>query len=56
MRVNGAAVPATLTTWTGPTSAEPVPLAFEQAIAADEPLRTGAYTKTLVFTLSTTTP
>ena len=56
VRVNGAAVPAALKTWTGPTTGEPVALSFEQAIATDEPLRTGAYTKTLVFTLSTATP
>ena len=31
-------------------------ISFEQDIAANEPLRTGAYTKTLTFTLSTTTP
>jgi len=42
--------------WTGPvTNAEPV-LAFSQPIAANEPLRTGAYSKTLTFTLSTTNP
>jgi len=33
-----------------------VTISFEQDIAANEPLRTGAYTKTLTFTLSTTTP
>ena len=31
-------------------------ITFTQAIAADEPLRTGAYSRTLVFTLSTTNP
>ena len=29
---------------------------FSQSIGASETLRTGAYTKTLTFTLSTTTP
>ena len=29
---------------------------FKQSIAANEPLRTGTYSKTLTFTLSTTTP
>ena len=29
---------------------------FEQAIGASDPLRTGSYSKTLTFTLSTTTP
>jgi hypothetical protein len=33
-----------------------VPITFKQSIAANEPLRTGAYSKTLTFTLSTTTP
>ena len=31
-------------------------ITFTQAIGADEPLRTGTYARTLVFTLSTTTP
>jgi hypothetical protein len=29
---------------------------FEQPIAANDPLRTGTYAKTVTFTLSTTTP
>ena len=29
---------------------------FKQSIAATDALRTGAYSKTLTFTLSTTTP
>ena len=32
------------------------PVTFKQSIAANEPLRTGTYSKTLTFTLSTTTP
>jgi hypothetical protein len=43
-------------TWTGPTSNEPVTINFKQDIAATDPLRTGSYSKTLTFTLSTTTP
>ena len=43
-------------TWAAPTSNEVVPVTFKQAIAANEPLRTGTYSKTLTFTLSTTTP
>jgi hypothetical protein len=42
--------------WTGPVSNETVPVAFKQAIGANEPLRTGRYSKTLTFTLSTTNP
>jgi hypothetical protein len=33
-----------------------VSLDFEQAIGATDPLRTGTYSKTLMFTLSTTAP
>jgi hypothetical protein len=29
---------------------------FKQSIAANKPLRTGSYAKTLTFTLSTTEP
>src|SRR3954454_1342471 len=43
-------------TWTGPVSNGVSQLTFRQAITATEPLRTGSYTKTLTFTLSTTSP
>jgi hypothetical protein len=43
-------------TWTGPVSNDVVTVTFSQAIGATEPLRTGAYAKTLTYTLSTTTP
>ena len=46
----------TIKTWSAPTSNESVPVTFKQSIAANEPLRTGTYSKTLTFTLSTTTP
>ena len=42
--------------WTAPVSNESVTITFKQPIAANDALRTGAYTKTLTFTLSTTTP
>jgi hypothetical protein len=42
--------------WTGPTANEPVTIGFKQHIGATDALRTGAYSKTLTFTLSTTTP
>ncbi|MDA0181346.1 family 78 glycoside hydrolase catalytic domain [Solirubrobacter phytolaccae] len=42
--------------WTAPISNDPVTIAFKQHIAANEPLRTGTYSRTLTFTLSTTTP
>jgi hypothetical protein len=42
--------------YAGPISNDTVTLGFKQSIGADEPLRTGAYGKTLTYTLSTTTP
>ncbi len=43
-------------TWTAPTSNEKVPVTFKQLIGANDALRTGSYSKTLTFTLSTTNP
>jgi hypothetical protein len=43
-------------TWDAPTSNEPVTVTFKQAIGANDALRTGTYSKTLTFTLSTTNP
>ena len=61
--VNGAfALPqplqglGTVKTWSAPTSNESVPVTFKQQINANDALRTGTYSKTLTFTLSTTTP
>ena len=54
--VGGNPLPTTVKTWTGPTSNEAVQLAFSQSIGANEALRTGTYSKTLTFTLSTTSP
>jgi hypothetical protein len=48
--------PATLLTYAGPVSNDVVALNFKQAIGANDALRTGSYSKTLTFTLSTTTP
>ena len=42
--------------WTAPVSNDPVTITFRQHIGATDPLRTGAYAKTLTFTLSTTNP
>jgi X-Pro dipeptidyl-peptidase len=50
------ATPTTLKTWTAPTSNEAVAVQLKQHINANDALRTGAYSKTLTFTLSTTTP
>ena len=48
--------PTTLLTYAAPVSNDAVAVAFQQAIGANDALRTGAYSKTLTFTLSTTTP
>jgi hypothetical protein len=37
-------------------SNDPVAIDFKQSIAANDPLRTGSYSKTLTFTLSTDQP
>ena len=51
-----SATPLSLLTWSAPISHDPVTIGLRQSIAANEPLRTGSYSKTLTFTLSTTTP
>jgi hypothetical protein len=52
-----AGTPVDLLSYSGPTAgAEPVTLGFRQAIGATDVLRAGSYSKTLTFTLSTTTP
>ncbi|WP_169542175.1 amidase family protein [Solirubrobacter soli] len=42
--------------WTAPVSNDPVTIGFKQTVKASDALRTGAYSKTLTFTLSTTNP
>jgi len=54
--VGGSASPTSLLTYAGPVSNDPVTMAFKQAIGANDALRTGTYSKTLTFTLSTTNP
>ena len=48
--------PSTLKTWSGPTTNENVTVDFKQSIGENDALRTGSYSKTLTFTLSTTNP
>ena len=48
--------PLALKSYTGPVSNDAVAIDFRQSIGANEPLRTGSYSKTLTFTLSTTNP
>jgi predicted acyl esterase len=54
--VGGSSNPTSLLTYSGPVSNDNVALGFRQAIGANDALRTGTYSKTLTFTLSTTTP
>src|SRR4051812_4175806 len=56
LKIAGSALPATVKTWTQPVSNDAVAIPFTQSIAATDALRTGSYSKTLTFTLSTTTP
>ncbi len=48
--------PLTLLTYPGPISNDGVALQFQQQIGSTDALRTGQYSKTLTFTLSTTAP
>ena len=45
-----------LLSYGGPVSNDDVTIAFRQHIAATQALRSGSYSKSLTFTLSTTTP
>ncbi len=54
--VGSSASPLNLLTWDGPVSNDALTLGFSQRINANDALRTGAYSKTLTFTLSTTQP
>jgi hypothetical protein len=54
--VGGSSAPTPLKTWNGPVSNAPVAISFKQPIASTDALRTGAYSKTLTFTLSTSNP
>jgi hypothetical protein len=44
------------TSWNGPVSNDSVGITFKQHIGANDALRTGSYSKTVTFTLSTTNP
>ena len=45
-----------LRNWSAPVTNAPLTLGFRQSVGAAEALRAGTYSKTLTFTLSTTTP
>ena len=53
---SAAGSPLSLLTYAGPVSNDAVTLGFRQHIGASQGLRTGTYSKTLTFTLSTTSP
>jgi cytochrome c len=48
--------PLGLKSYGGPVSNDALTIDLQQSIASNDPLRTGTYSKTLVFTLSTTSP
>jgi len=48
--------PLTLLNWAAPISNDAVTLGFQQSVGANDALRAGAYSKTLLFTLASTTP
>jgi hypothetical protein len=54
--VGSSTSPTPLLTYSGPVANDAATIAFTQTIGATDALRTGAYGKTLTFTLSTTTP
>ncbi len=54
--VGGSAAPTSLLSYADPASNDAVQVAFQQHIGAADALRTGSYSKTLTFTLSTTAP
>src|SRR6185295_8872502 len=49
-------VDMTPSTWSAPVSHDPVAIQFHQHIGRTDPLRTGTYSATVTFTLSTTSP
>ena len=54
--VGGSSNPTAIHSYAGPVSNDQVTIGFKQSIGANEGLRTGTYSKTLTFTLSTTNP
>ncbi len=54
--VPSTASPLTLLSYPSPVSNDPVTVSFKQTVGSSDALRTGTYSKTVVLTLSTTTP
>jgi hypothetical protein len=56
LKAAGLELPATVKTYTGPASNDQASIEFTQQVNSTDALRTGTYSKTLTFTLSTTMP
>jgi hypothetical protein len=54
--ISNAATPRTVATWTTPVASTSATMTFSQAIQNGDVLASGAYTRTLRFVLTTTTP
>jgi hypothetical protein len=54
--ITGSASPLVLLTYPAAIASDPVTVTFKQSVSSTEGLRAGGYSKTLTFTLSTTTP
>ena len=54
--MGSSASPLNLLTWIAPVSNDPETIESKQATGSSDPLRTGTYSATLTFTLSTTSP
>ena len=56
LKAAGSELPGTIKTYTGPVSNDAASAEFTQLVNSTDALRTGSYSKTLTFTLSTTSP
>jgi predicted alpha-1,2-mannosidase len=54
--LGGSTSPTTLLTYPGPVSNDTASVSFGQTVGANDALRTGTYSKSVTFTLSTTSP
>jgi hypothetical protein len=54
--VGGSSAPTMVKSYDGPVTNDQATVTFKQSVAATDGLRTGTYSKTLTFTLSTTQP
>ncbi len=54
--IGSSAAPLALQAFPVPVVGDPVAVTFKQSISSAEPLRTGSYAKTVLFTLSSTAP